>query len=207
MTYRQPGQQIEVTFMVGEKPFLIMPVTVVEDGPERIMHYLAAGTTYLRRVAADGSTLPRVIAPDDLSMPGTRLVPGEWGRTNRLIAVKPGRAYGVHLKYDAETREFLGWYVNLQEPLVRTEHGFKTRDAFLDIIVDPHRSWRWKDEDELEEAVSLGRITRAQADAIWTEGERVVQDIEDARWPFDDSLRDWRPEPEWPVPRLSHEER
>lgn len=202
MTYRQPGTPIEVTFLVGDKPFLVMPVTVVEDGPGRIMHVLAAGTTYLRRVAADGSALPRVIPPDALDMPGSRLVPAQWDRTHRLITVQPGRGCGVHLKYDARSWAFLGWYVNLQEPLTRTERGFATRDHFLDITVDPDRSWRWKDEDELDLAIDLGRLTRQQADAIRREAASVIPDIEVGRFPFDDSLVDWRPEPSWPIPRL-----
>ena len=46
----------------------------------------------------------------------------------------------------------------------------------------------------------------SDADAIRREAERVIPDIEAGRFPFDDSLVDWRPEPGWPIPRLSSSE-
>lgn len=191
--YRQPGQNIEVTFLARDLPFLVMPVTVVEDSPRRIMHFLSAGTRYLRRLPLDGSPVPRVIPPEEFETVPTHLVEEEWRGTNRLIVTRPGQAHAVFLKWRVPSWEFLGWYVNLQEPLVRTERGFETRDQFLDITVAPDRSWAWKDEDELEQAVLLQRLTREEAGAIRREGERVVVDIEAHRFPFDDSLISWRP--------------
>ena len=41
-------------------------------------------------------------------------------------------------------------------------------------VVSPDGEWRWKDEDELEEAVELGIWTQAEADEIRAEGERVI---------------------------------
>ena len=51
---------------------------------------------------------------------------------------------------------FLGWYVNLQAPLVIRGDRFDTTDWALDIMVDPDGSWRWKDEDEFVRAIELG---------------------------------------------------
>lgn len=192
--YRQPGQRIEVTFLARDLPFLIMPVTVVEDSPERIMHFLSAGTRYQRRAAVDGSPAPRVIPPEDFETVPTHMVEEVWRGTNRLIVTRPGQAHAVFLKWRAPSWEFLGWYVNLQEPLRRTERGFETRDQFLDITVAPDRSWAWKDEDELELAVSLGRLTRDEACEIRREGERVIVDIEGGFFPFNDNLVSWRPD-------------
>lgn len=202
MTYRQPGQQIEVRFLLTDQPFLLMPVTVVADGPELISHYLADGTRYLRREAVDGSPPPRVIPPEEIGTVVTRMVEDTWSGSHRLIVTRPGQAHAVFLKWSAPEWRFREWYVNLQEPLRRTGRGFDTRDHFLDIQVAPDRSWRWKDADELELAVELGRISRQQGDAIRREAERVIPDIEAGRFPFDGSLVDWRPEPEWPIPRL-----
>ncbi len=201
MTYRKPGQQIDVAFMLVDEPFLVMPVTVVSDGPDRIMHFLANGTRYLRRVAVDGSPPPRVIPAGDIGTVETRMTVATWRGSHRLVVTRPGQPYAVFLKWTPQWI-FREWYVNLQEPLRRTERGFETRDQFLDIQVAPDRSWRWKDEDELELAVELGRLTRDQADAIREEGERVIPAIEAGIFPFDESLIDWRPEPEWPIPRL-----
>jgi uncharacterized protein len=205
MGYRQPGQQIEVRFLLVNQPFLVVPVTVVTDGPDLISHYLADGTHYLRREAMDGSPPPRVIPPEEIGTVATRMVEDTWRGSHRLVVTRPGQAHAVFLKWNAAW-EFREWYVNLQEPLRRTG-GFDTRDNFLDIQVSPDRSWRWKDEDELELAVELGRRTREQAEAIQREAESIIPDIEAGSFPFDDSLIDWRPEPEWPIPRLSLDDR
>jgi hypothetical protein len=200
--YREPGSQIEVEFAMGANPFLVMPVTVVEDTNERISHYLAPGTRYLRRVMRDGSPVPRVVPLDVLRERGSKLVEDEWRGSHWLIVTRPGLAHAVYLKWRASTWEFTGWYVNLQDPLVRTERGFATQDHFLDILVAPDRTWEWKDEDELDEAVLVGRVTQDKAGAIRREGERVVAEVGAGSFPFDDSLIDWRPDPGWPLPEL-----
>lgn len=198
--FRKPGQNIEVTFLLGDQPILVMPVTVVADDEGVIAHYLADGTRYLRREAVDGTPPPRVIPARAIGTVETRMVADTWRGTHRLIVTRPGQAHAVFLKWLAPSWDFTGWYVNLQEPLNRTRRGFETRDQFLDIQVAPDRSWRWKDEDELEQAVELDRLSREEADAVRHEGERVIPDIEEGRFPFDGSLIDWRPDPEWPIP-------
>ena len=199
---REPGDQIEVEFIVGEDPFLVMPVTVVEDSDTRIAHYLAAGTRYLRRVLMDGSPVPRVMPLNELHHVGSRLIEGEWRNWHQLIVTEPGQAHAVYLRWSAATWEFNGWYVNLQEPLQRTESGFTTQDHFLDILVDPDLAWQWKDEDELEEAVTVCRVTRPESDAIRQEGARVIANIEARRFPFDGTFVNWRPDPAWGIPDL-----
>lgn len=197
---REPGQHIEVVFGIGDDPFLVMPVTVVADNDECIAHYLAAGTRYLRKVMADGSDVPRVVPFERLRREGSKLVEETWRGSNRLIVTRPGQAHAVFLKWRADTWEFTGWYVNLQAPLERTAYGFLTQDQFLDITVSPDGSWMWKDEDELQEAVRIGRLSSVDAAAIRNEGERIIPGIEARRWPFDGSLINWRPDPAWGVP-------
>jgi hypothetical protein len=200
---RQPGQHIEVVFRLFDDPNLIMPVTVVEDSDQRILHYLATGTRFLTRRMADGSPLPRVVTPEQYGPLETRLVAETWERSWQLIVTRPGRAHSIRLRWNSETDAFRGWYVNLQEPVERTAFGFATRDQFLDILVAPDRSWEWKDEDELAEAVNVGLFTPDDAAAIRAEGERLLADIEARRFPFDDSLLEWRPDPAWTLPVLT----
>ena len=59
--------------------------------------------------------------------------------------------------------EQLSWYVNLQTPTIVADGRIDTTDQALDIVVSPDGEWRWKDEDELAEAVELG---------IWTSARR-----------------------------------
>lgn len=201
--HRQPGQHIEVVFLLFDVPNLIVPVTVVEDSDERILHYLATGTRFLTRRMADGTPLPRVVTREQYQRLDTRLFADTWERSWQLILTRPGRAHSIRLRWNSETGAFRGWYVNLQEPVERTERGFATRDQFLDILVAPDRSWTWKDEDELTEAVAVGLFTPQEAAGIRAEGERLAADIEAQRFPFDDSLLEWRPDPAWTIPALS----
>jgi len=70
------------------------------------------------------------------------------------------------------------------------------------VVIDPDLSWRWKDEEELEEAVRLGLLTRQAADGIRAEGERVIARLEARNPPFCDGWERWRPDPAWPIPQL-----
>ena len=48
--------------------------------------------------------------------------------------------------------------MNFEQPLRRTPIGFDTFDQKLDLIVMPDGAYRWKDEDELEQAAALGLL-------------------------------------------------
>ena len=82
-----------------------------------------------------------------------------WHTSSLLTVIPCGRAHCIDLLWDSDTGAFAGWYVNIQEPIRRSRLGFDTDDLVLDITVQPDGSWQWKDGDELEEAVRLGRFT------------------------------------------------
>ena len=60
------------------------------------------------------------------SYPGTRLI--RWGA-----------GHSLELFYDGTTDAFVGWYVNVQEPLRRSRLGFDTDDLVLDIWIKAGR--------------------------------------------------------------------
>lgn len=200
--WRQPGTTIEGVFAIDGAPAVIVPLTVVFDQPDRISHYIAPGTRYLRRERPDGSPLDRVIPLDELRKLETRLGWHEW-REHTLVVTDPVVAHAVRLRWDAAIWTFKGWYVNLQAPLTRTPDGFLTEDHFLDIWIRPDHTWQWKDEDELVLAVERGRVTAAAAGDIRREGERVIERLERRAFPFDGSLEGWRPDPAWGIPMLA----
>ena len=101
-----------------------------------------------------------------------------------------------------ENGEHWGWYVNLEEPYRRTALGFATMDLVLDVIIEPDRSWRWKDEDELTTFVARGVFNPAVAGRAREEGLRVVRRAENNEPPFDEPWPEWRPDPSWTVPVL-----
>jgi hypothetical protein len=62
----------------------------------------------------------------------------------------------------------------------------------LDIVVGDD-GWRWKDREDVARQVASGRITRAEADAIWAEAERVATALGGGeRW-WLSRWHDWRP--------------
>ena len=130
----------------------------------------------------------------------THLVPTTAPGHTVLAMLVPGRSHAVQLHWDMPEWRFRQWCVNLQTPFELTRCGIRSTDRFLDIVVDPSLNWRWKDEDEVEEAVRVGRLTIAEAAAIRNEGERVIADIEAVRPPFSDAYTRWRPDQVWEVP-------
>ena len=115
--------------------------------------------------------------------------------------ITPGSRHSILLLWAAEFREFLLWYVNLEDPMVRTHIGFDYLDRLLDIEIAPDLSrWKWKDEDELEDAVACGILTSQEAHVIRAEGEAVIAALDAGQPPFDELWDRWRPDPGWPTP-------
>ena len=87
-----------------------------------------------------------------------------------------GSSHSVLGFLDATGDGISTWYVNLEAPLTRTRFGFDTMDHMLDLwVTTDFTSHRWKDEDELLEAVDRGLIDADAAAAIRAEGERAVE--------------------------------
>jgi hypothetical protein len=146
--------------------------------------------------------------PTGMRVPLPQLAAGEWVDEEatwfgggRLFLAQTGAAHSICPSWQADG-SFIGWYVNLEDPWRRTLLGFDTTDHALDVWVLPDRSWSWKDEDELQEAVGIGLFTRQQAKAIRAEGDRVIERAEAWTEPFNEGWEDWRPDPDWPLPSV-----
>ncbi|PON15580.1 DUF402 domain-containing protein [Candidatus Entotheonella serta] len=175
----------------------VLPVRIVRDDPSFVILWLPLGTPSIK---------PELVH----HTPGTprRWVEGNWYLTRStwqwaelLILVRPGEHRATWVRWSPE-RIFEGWAVNMQSQLTRTRLGFDHWDHQLDLMVDPNRHWHWKDEDELQLAVELGRMTREQADAVKAEGWRAVAQIEQHQSPFSDEWESWTPVPTWSRPQL-----
>ncbi len=114
-----------------------------------------------------------------------------WESRHVLRFMREGDGHTVELFWDEEWR-FVGWYVNLQAPLVVRGDRFDTTDWALDIVVEPDATWRWKDEDDFAQALRLGVFDEQGAAQIRAEGERVI-----AERPWPTGWEDWRPPREW----------
>lgn len=182
----------------------VWPMTVVDDTPELVALFIRAGTPTKVRVRPDGSPLDHSVPYAERFRAPWRLGDGHWRGNDMLMLTRPDTAHAFWAFYD-EDGSFAAWYVNLQAPLRRTRFGFDSEDHVLDITIAPDLSWSWKDEDELEEAVRLGRFTRDQAAEIRREGDRVVAVVEARAWPFDGGWETWRPSAAWPTSALPDE--
>jgi predicted RNA-binding protein associated with RNAse of E/G family len=181
-------------------PHFAEPVTVVRDDANALVAWLAAGTPVLRAERADGlgkrddkSTLFTAATVQDV---------GAWADYDVLRIAPTGRPWSVCVFFAEYSREFAGWYVNLEDPHVRDEHAVYTRDHILDLVLEPDRSMARKDEDELAIAVAQGRYDATAAAAIHADAAAVEAVIADWGAPFCDGWEHFRPDPAWPIPTL-----
>jgi hypothetical protein len=176
------------------------PVTVVRDDPELLAVWLAPGTPCVRPVLADGTAVHREPLATRYRKPRVTRVDPWWG-TGVLKLARPAEPWSVWLFWHPGWT-FKNWYVNLEEPRLRWSGGVDSEDHFLDIAVEPDRSWAWRDEDEFAQAQADGLMDGALTEQVRRAGRRAVRVIEEWGSPFRDGWQDWRPDPRWPVPPL-----
>jgi hypothetical protein len=110
-----------------------------------------------------------------------------------LALVRPGARHSIWLMFD-DAGAFDRWYINFERDTHRTPYGFDTKDEKLDLIVRRDGSFEWKDEDELVEAARRELLDEAEVRA---EAARVLAD---PPWPT--GWENFRPDPDWPLPKL-----
>lgn len=188
----EPGEPIALREVWEGRVWSARPCTVVEDGPALAILYVPAGTRWM----AAGREGRR------LKIPQVPFEPLEQTADAHVLSFAwPGASAAALLLFGPD-RSPLRWYVNAEEPLRRTPIGFDTLDRQLDAMVELDGSWRWKDEDELDEAIRRGVVDAGDAVRLRAEVERVVGLILDREPPFDRDWTGWRPDPAWPTPAL-----
>ncbi len=197
-----PGDQILFRFIRNRPADLILPVTVVHDGDDYSAWHIAAGTPLMGQATASGEGLGREIPFVERERMIGGLAPKTWRVNNALVLTRPNWLSAISLFWRAETGDFVGYYGNIQAPLVRTERGFDSADYLLDVVIDPDLTTRWKDEDEWDEARAHGMMEPDLLDAVRAEGERIMAMAAARAWPFDGTLVGWQADPTWPVPEL-----
>jgi hypothetical protein len=177
----RPGDVVEVRSCYRGRVRWAFPHRVIADDGEQLVLYLAPGTpgVWMGR-DADGSYLERWARGDP---PRAHL----WREHHVVSVTRRGAAHSLWHFWDEDWR-FVGWYVQLQAPLVEGRGVVETMDHALDVEVAPDQSWRWKDEDDFAEAVALGAFDADEAAGIRAEGERVI-----AAKPWPTGWESWRP--------------
>jgi hypothetical protein len=197
------GETVVVQEVWRERVWAARPMTVVRDDGDVAALWFPQGTRWKaptldpRRpwFGDRGQRLAECAASGDWVFRD-----GEWDAST-LVLMREGDWHAVWVSWLADGSHW-GWYVNLQKPYRRTALGFETMDLMLDVIVDPDRTWRWKDEDELAVFVERGVFEPAIADRIRIEGLSVARRAERNEPPFDEPWPEWRPDPSWALPRL-----
>ncbi|GAA1890456.1 DUF402 domain-containing protein [Asanoa iriomotensis] len=181
----------------------VRPTRVVSDDERGLLVWLAPGSAVASEVSADGRGMR--------AMPFTEWITLSYGvkqhiwRGNGVLKFHPvGEDHSVWWFREADGR-FAGWYVNLEERALRWSDGalagLDVVDQDLDIVVDPDRTWRWKDEDEFTERLAFpDHYWVGDEAAVRAEGWRVVKQIEAAEFPFDGTWTDFQPDPSWETP-------
>ena len=198
-----PGETVVLQEVWRDRVWAARPMRVVRDDGDFVALWFPRGTRWQAPIDVRG---------------------GEWDgdRGPRLAeCAATGRWFHRELEWQVDTLQLLragdwhslwaswlpgfkpwGWYVNLQEPFRRSELGLETMDLALDVIVAADRSWRWKDEDELETFVERGAFGRELPQRLRDEGLRVARKAELNEPPFSEPWHDWRPDPVWKHPEL-----
>jgi hypothetical protein len=187
---REPGDVVAIRELWDGRVWYAWPAVVVRDEPNLQMLHVPANAHCQQPVDSAGRALR--LPTDRWTLQDIRR-----GPSSMLSFAFPDTPYAVILGFD-ERGELFEYYVNLEEPLTRSEAGFDTVDHLLDVTIPPDRSgWSWKDEDELREAVVRGIFT--EEDAAWFRfwGERGAEHVLLQEPPFDRDWSTWRPEPGW----------
>lgn len=196
------GDQIALRFVRQGTVTYVTPCTVVEDSEDTIALYVAVDTPVKKPFGLDGQPIPRELTYTERRNTPWRLGDGKWTDRSVLWISEPGASHAVGVFWEGADRSFVGWYVNLQDPLRRSSAGFDTADHILDITIAPDLTWRWKDEDEFAEAIEHGRFTPEESARIRACGESVIAVMEHGDWPFQLEVAKWRPDPSWSIPEM-----
>ncbi len=134
----------------------------VEDSSQVVALFLPKGSLWKRPFDANG--MPKRIPAGDWTL-------GDDVWTNDVLRLSiPEQRFSL-LPIRDDDGELRFWYINIETAFRRTALGFDYVDQTLVIIVSPDLTeWRWKDEDELAEAVTLGVYTSEDAEDIRAAG-------------------------------------
>jgi len=97
---------------------------------------------------------------------------------------------------------FTHWYANLEVPAVAWRDGdlagLDTVDWDLDVVIQPDRSWNWKDEEEFAERLRTPEHYWVDDEQrVRAAGQEVIKLAEAGDFPFDGTWTDFSPDPGW----------
>jgi hypothetical protein len=176
--------------VLSNGPWLGSIVKIIEDSPEHLISYIPEGS-------------PFSFPDGDWPIPdGKHPWSGRqsWQGHGCLMIQKPENAYAIWHFWSGSKREFLCWYINLQEPFRRSAIGYDTQDLELDLVVYPDGRWELKDDELMDQRAVEGRWTEERVAEIRADAAKIAGRLETGeRW-WPSQWRDWKPDPSWVVP-------
>ena len=197
----QPGANLAMRGMFGDRVWNATAVTVVEDEDEQTVLLVVPGC---ERHHAEGAGHMRdgALRWDQMKGGEWVLVPNPWSRTRVLWFLEPGLFYSLAMFWDAATGDFSSYYVNFQAPYKRSPTGFDSLDLDLDIVASPDLEWHWKDEDDWADALASGALSDYHVDGVEKAKSEAVRRLERDRLAHLRRWLDWQPPAAWAPARL-----
>jgi predicted RNA-binding protein associated with RNAse of E/G family len=182
------GQIIQLREMIGEQPWAVRTVEVLDSQSDHAVLWMAANSPF--RITEGYLNNPEFNTKRwEISSSGSwAMIDSVWKGNNVLIHKNLDAYYSVQLFWRASDGEFLGYYVNFELPYQRVETGYDTLDLDLDIMVYPNYETQLKDEEEYLHFVETGDIKPEWATEISKAKLEVEKAIEAREFPFDGSL-------------------
>ncbi|WP_018349946.1 DUF402 domain-containing protein [Longispora albida] len=174
---------------------------VISDDERGLLTWTGRGYEVMQRTLLNGGSV-RDITVAERAVTPTMLSPGTWRGDGILVLTPPGAMHSLWWFFEGDGA-FLAWYLNLETPAKRWSLGVDYLDLELDVVVQPDRSWAWKDEEAFAARIGHPEFwSAAEAEAIRAEGIRMIALAEQGAYPFDGSHTTFRPGPEWPAATL-----
>jgi hypothetical protein len=122
-------------------------------------------------------------------------------RTHALLSWHPAGA-DWSIRFFFHAGRFTSWYVNLELPLALWRDsdlaGGDTVDWDLDVVIQPDRSWRYKDEEEFAQRLrEPEHYWVHDEERVREAGRQVVEQVEARVFPFDGTWCDFDPPAHW----------
>jgi len=197
-SFFSPGQTIILREIWRGRVWSARPEIVVQDKYNLLALYMPPGTIWKQTRTLDGKR----VTTENRAQSKFLLRDEKWRDYYSLRLTIPLANYSVLIFWNVSDITLDVYYINLEDPFRRTVMGFDYLDQMLDVIIKPDlSSWYWKDEDELEEAITLGLVSQKRAVALRAEGEKAARWIQSGKSPFNEWIN-WKPDSSWAVPVL-----
>ena len=199
------GDIVVMRGIYKQRPWYVQSAVVVHDEPKEVALAMLPGAECFAPegyINGKHGTSRQWNRWDDYINDNWKMQGYNW-HTNRLLyLIEPEKFYASIYFWHADTNRFLCYYINFQLPFQRSEIGFDTLDLELDIVIKPTYQWSWKDFNEYRAGIFRGIILKEWADQIECAKLEILEKIEKRQYPLDGKWLDWKPDPNWPTPKL-----